>query len=145
MAQPHVVYALIAKRAELAGLIHDLEKRAKQARIDLTHINSTLRLFDPDIRPVSITSKNPAGNRLKYFEPGEMSRLCREALRDATEPLSAQDIVGGVMRAKGLDPDDKSLRQDLVRRFLWALHTMQVAGSIRKIGSGVGARWASPE
>ena len=74
-----------------------------------------------------------------------MSRLCREAIRDANgEALSASDIVLGVMQAKGLDSADAKLRQDLTRRFLWALHPMHVAGTVRKIGHGVGARWAAP-
>jgi hypothetical protein len=48
------------------------------------------------------------------------------------------------MAAKGLDPEDKALRQDLVRRFLWALHRMQIAGNVRRVGKGLGARWALP-
>ena len=140
-----MVYALIAKRAEMAGLIKDLEKRAQQARVDLSHIDATLHLFDPDIAPSGIKAKRPAGQRLRYFEPGEMSRLCREAVWAAKgASLSADDIVLGVMQAKGLDPNDKRLRQDLTRRFLWALHPMQVAGTVRKIGHGVGARWTAP-
>jgi hypothetical protein len=145
MAQSPVVYALIAKRAELAGLIKDLEKRTKQARVDLSHIDATLRLFDPDIRPTSIRAKNPAVKRLSYFEPGEMSRLCREAVWAAKgDALSANDIVLGVMQAKGLDAADDKLRQDLTRRFLWALHPMHISGTVRKIGRGVGAKWAAP-
>ena len=48
MAQSPVVYALVDKRAEITGLIIDLERRTRQARADLVHVDATLHLFDPD-------------------------------------------------------------------------------------------------
>ena len=75
MAQSPVIYAPIEKRSELSGAIEELERKAKQARADLMHIDATLRLFDPDIQPSRIRSKQPAPQRLSYFEPSEMSRI----------------------------------------------------------------------
>lgn len=43
----HVISALIAKRAEIAGLINDLERKIRQHRTDLAHIDRTIGLFDP--------------------------------------------------------------------------------------------------
>jgi hypothetical protein len=47
-ALPHVVTALIAKRAELAGQIEHLQAEVKRATIALDNVESTLRLFAPD-------------------------------------------------------------------------------------------------
>ena len=43
-ALPHVVTALIAKRAELAGAIENLQGQLKQAVVDLDNVESSLRL-----------------------------------------------------------------------------------------------------
>ena len=43
MAEPHVVAALKDKRAELAGIIADLEKRISGHRAGLVHLDVTSR------------------------------------------------------------------------------------------------------
>jgi len=142
MAQSIIIHALVEKRAELSGAILELERQAKQARADLLHIDATLMLFDPDIRPHAIRAKQPTPQRLSYFEAGEMSRTCREVIRDAKgEPVSTEQIVAHVMAAKGLDLGDAKLHRELMKRFLWTLHSMLKAGSVQKVGHGLGARW----
>ena len=51
MAEPHVIGALRNKRAELAGMLRQLEQQLVQQRANLAHVDATMRLFDPDIRP----------------------------------------------------------------------------------------------
>jgi hypothetical protein len=51
MAEQHVVGALRDKRAELAGMLRQLEQQLVQQRANLAHLDATMRLFDPDIRP----------------------------------------------------------------------------------------------
>lgn len=140
MSTSPVIHALIAKRAEVSGIIADLEERTRQARADLVHIDATLRLFDPDTDPDQIAAKKPA-RRQRWFGNGEISRRIREALRDATEPVAAEAIVRAAMADKGLDPEDKAIRQELNRSFLWALHRLHVTGEVQKVGHGLGARW----
>ena len=47
MAESHVVSALVAKRAEIAGVIAQTERQLGQFRADLVHLDATLRLFAP--------------------------------------------------------------------------------------------------
>ncbi|MGA3401942.1 MAG: hypothetical protein ABSC95_22235 [Acetobacteraceae bacterium] len=102
-------------------------------------------LFDPDAKPAAIRANLPPKGRSGLFANGEISRRCRDAIREARgEPVAAEAIVRQAIADKGLDPGDKTLRQDLVRRFLWALHRMQLAGTVRRVGKGLGARWALP-
>jgi hypothetical protein len=139
MADPHVISSLRAKRAELAGLIDALEKQIAQLRADLVHVDGMLRLYQPEHDPTAIRPKQIRG-RNRYFAYGELARLCREALRDAS-PLSVADIVGAVIAAKGFDVGDLALREridDLVKA---ALAPMRRAGSVEKIGQGRGVRW----
>ena len=48
MAEPHVISALVAKRAEVAGDIENAQEALKKLIDDLEHIDATIRLFDPD-------------------------------------------------------------------------------------------------
>ena len=57
MAQSHVIGALRNKRAELAGIVRQLEQQLVQQRANLAHLDATMRLFDPDIRPKEIRPK----------------------------------------------------------------------------------------
>ena len=51
MGEPHVISALSNKRAELAGIVSQLERQLGQQRANLAHLDATMRLFDPNIRP----------------------------------------------------------------------------------------------
>jgi hypothetical protein len=50
MAEPHVIGALRNKRAELDGMLRQLEQQLAQQRTNLAHVDATMRLFDPDLR-----------------------------------------------------------------------------------------------
>ena len=142
MSHSFIISGLIAKRAELSGLITDLEERTHQARADMAHIDATLKLFDPDSVPENIRPKAPAAARSGFFANGEISRRCREAVRRADgKQISAEEIVRWTMAEKGLDPEDAKLRYNMNKRFLGALHRLQMSGAIGKTGQGLGARW----
>ena len=57
MVKLHVLHALRNKRAELAGTLIQLEQQLAPQRAYLTHIDATMRLFDPDIQPNEILPK----------------------------------------------------------------------------------------
>ena len=54
MAEAHVISALRDKRSELAGVVNRLEQELVEHRTNLAHLDATMRLFDPDIRPEEI-------------------------------------------------------------------------------------------
>ena len=56
MGEPHVIGALRDKRSELAGMVISLERQLVQHRASLTHLDATMRLFDPELRPEDIPS-----------------------------------------------------------------------------------------
>jgi hypothetical protein len=56
-ALPHVVTALIAKRAEIAGQIEHLQGQVRRTTVDPDHVEETLRLFVPDIDVVAISPR----------------------------------------------------------------------------------------
>jgi hypothetical protein len=140
MGDTFVISALRGKRAEVAGLIDSLERQIGQHRADLIHIDGVLRLFQPERDPTEIKTRR-AHRRNRYFGRGELARLCLEAFRTATAPLSTPDIVGHVIPAKGFDAGDRALRAaigDLVKA---TLGPMRRRGTVEKIGQGRGVRW----
>lgn len=108
MAEPHVVTALRAKHAELAGENQATEKRLAQLRADLVHLDATLRLFDPNAEPGAILARRPY-RRKGWFSDGELPRRILDTLRISPEPLSASAVTASVMTAKRLDTGDAAM------------------------------------
>ena len=48
MAESHVISVLRAKRAEVGGYNHDLEKKVKTWRTRLAPIDATIKIFSPE-------------------------------------------------------------------------------------------------
>ena len=61
----HAISRLIAKRAELARLITELERELDQHRADMTHIDGALRLLSADLDPETIP---PRRRRYKHTQ-----------------------------------------------------------------------------
>jgi|SRR5208337_2406409 len=127
MAELHVVGALRNKRAELAGLVGQLEKQLVQQRANLTHLDATMRLFDPDIRPQEIRPKQQRERRA-WFRQGECLRLIYDELRDAAQPVTTRELAERIMRLKAM-PTTDDRRRELVQKTLlgslnWAKATI---------------------
>jgi hypothetical protein len=138
MSETHVVSALRKKRAEVAGHVHDLEKKVKTWRARLAHIDETIKIFSPDADPEAIPAKRTY-RRARYFSRGEFARLCLDALRKAERPLTTAEIVASTLEAKGLP---ESLARDLTEKTLAYLRTKLATGSVVKTGATQGTRWA---
>ena len=144
MAEPHVMSALAAKRAEITGLIVALERQITQHQAALAHIDATLRLFDPSVKLAEIAPKRPPHARSPYFVLGEIVDRCRDALRSGGE-VTAEAIAIKAMRDKGLDPADRKLRSDFVKRVHWTLQRMRGNGELDRIGKNANVRWVLPK
>jgi hypothetical protein len=142
MAETHVISALRDKRAELAGLVADLERRLQQTASDLGHLDATLRLFDPTVKMGDIRPKQAAPALSEHFQRGELASRCREALRIAgVNGVTAGDAALAAMKDKGIDPADVKVLDDFAGRMLGTFIRLGHAGLARKTGVGMGARW----
>ena len=109
MAETHVVFALIERRARLAG-----ELRAKQAEVRrmkraLTSIDLCIRMFKTDYEPQSITpkvtlDKNPAG-----LPKGSGSRKALDILRETGVPLTAPELARLILERMGKEPSERAI------------------------------------
>lgn len=126
MADSHVVSALKAKRAEIAGRIQRNQRELQELVIDLDHVDASLRIFDPDIDLDSIRPRLvPIAH--EAFR-GALKRLVLDALRDASQPITTLDIAKHVMAGRGLNPEDKRLQRVMIRRVGSCLMKMREKG-----------------
>jgi hypothetical protein len=118
MVELHVISALRNKRAELAGMLRQLEQQLARQRAGLAHLDATMRLFDPDIRPNEIRPKQPRVHNA-WFAPGECLRLIYDQLREATQPVTTRELAERIMRLKAM-PTADDRRRELVQKTLLA-------------------------
>lgn len=138
MSESHVVSALVAKRAELTGLIEHFQSQIRQISMDVDHLDATLQLFDPDydlssIKPKGIRSSNP------WFAKGEISRLALDALRTASAALSTCDIAEALIARKGIVIAGTKERDRLIKSLLGALQQIRKRGAVEIVGRVKGA------
>jgi hypothetical protein len=121
MGEPHVIGALRNKRAELAGVLRQLEQQLGQQRADLAHLDATMRLFNPDIRPNDIRAKQQRA-RNAWFRPGECLRLIYDELREAPQPLTTRELAERIMRLKAISAADDQRRERIQKTLLGSLN-----------------------
>jgi hypothetical protein len=137
MAELHVIGALRNKRAELDGILRQLEQQLAQQRANLAHVDATMRLFDPDIRPKDIRPKQPR-ERNAWFRQGECLRLIYDQLREATQPVTTRELAERIMRVKAIPPADDQRRERVQKTLLASLNRakqtiarVEIAGVVR--------------
>lgn len=125
----YVLTGLVKRRVELSGEGDAL--RAKLARIatDLGHLDAVIRQFDPEYDMGSIRPKRPQS--LDAAKRGERSRAVLDVLREASEPISAAEMVRRVLADQGQDPADGSLVRQVAKRFEMALARQERRGVVR--------------
>nr|WP_294564718.1 hypothetical protein [uncultured Rhodopila sp.] len=121
MGEPHVISALSNKRAELAGIVSQLERQLGQQRANLAYLDATMRLFDPNIRPNTIRPKQQRA-RSVWFRPGECLRLTYDELRDAVQPMTARELAERIMRVKAMPVVDDRQRELVQKTILGSLN-----------------------
>ena len=121
MGEPHVISALSSKRAELAGIVSQLERQLGQQKANLAHLDATMRLFDPDIRPNTIRPKQQRA-RSAWFRPGECLRLIYDELRDAPRPMTTRELAERIMAVKAMPMADDRQRELVQKTILGSLN-----------------------
>jgi len=138
MAEPHVISALRSKRSELGGVVNQLEQRLEQHRADLAHLDATMRLFDPDIRPQEVRPKQQRV-RSAWFRPGECLRLIYDELRDAPQAVTTRELAERVMRTKAMPTSDDRRRALIQKTILGSLN--RAKETIARIETGGVVSW----
>ena len=152
MAETHVISALRHKRAELAGMLRQLEQQLAQQRANLAHLDATMRLFDPDVRSNEIRPKQ-LRTRNAWFRPSECVRLIYDQLREATQPVTTRELAERIMRLKAMPAADDQRRALVQKTVLGSLNRakqtiarLETAGVVRwRLISAARARCQYPQ
>jgi hypothetical protein len=138
MVELHVMHALRNKRAELAGTLIQLEQQLVRQRADLTHLDATMRLFDPDIQPHEIPPRQRRSH-CTWFRHGECLRLIYDELRDAPQPMTTRELTERIVRVKAIPADDDRSRELMQKTLLSSLN--RAKETIARIESGGVVSW----
>jgi len=142
MAETHVVSALRAKRAEIAGHIHDLEKKLARYRASLASIDATIRVFSPQLDPDAIPPKRTY-RRTRYFAKGELSRRLLDKLRNTDgRTITTAVMVRSIMADKGFAQDEGALFAAICEAAQTVLRRLQKQESVVKTGTSRNAQWS---
>ena len=115
MADPHVISALRARRAELSGELIAAEKRILQLREDIAGLDRTIRVFDPTAEPHTI---RPILRRKKptLIPRGQCSRAVLDMLRHADSPMTAREIAAQLAARYQMDASNMDAMKALVAK-----------------------------
>ena len=141
MAESHVVAGLVAKRAEMAGLIEHHKKETDRLRGELNHLDATIKLFAPEIDVRSLRAKRHR-IRNRYFERGECQRMVLEVFRDAHgAALSSRQIGEALITRKGMTSSSQMIEQ-AQKNAIAVVRRLERAGVIQAVGqAGQGMTW----
>jgi len=130
---------LFDKRSELAGLILQAEKQARELRDDLAHVEATIRILRPGIDLPKIVPKR-VEYRPRYFKRGTLARLITEYMRDhAGAEVAVANILPLAIGDRTLNAAE---RQRIAVGVYEALRRMERKRLVTRAGEGwKGARW----
>lgn len=95
------VSALIARKREIMGEKAYLEKEIERCDEAMSHIDATIRLFDPEFDFSHIKPRRHV-NEDEFFQPGEIPILALEVLRDAGRPLATNAVTTAILKRRGI-------------------------------------------
>jgi hypothetical protein len=139
----HTVWGLKRKRAEIAGIVADHERKLKHWRVALANVDAVLRLMDAEIDPNSIPGKR-VHRRTKYLPGSELTRYALEQIRlaDGT-PISCKAIVEAAMAAHDV-PDNLQVRLSMMARLGRWLNDQAADGALERHGPTHKVLWTLP-
>jgi hypothetical protein len=138
MAEADVISLLRDKRSELAGAMVQLEQQLVQRRADLTHLDATMLLFDPDLL-LGETHSRQQRSRGAWFGRDECLRLIYDELRDAPEPLTTRDLAERIMHVKAMPVADERQRELIQKTILGSLN--RAKQTIARVETAGVVRW----
>lgn len=141
MAESRTVETLRNKAAEIASAITAYEERIAQARVDLAHVNATIALL--------VAGNEGAATRAyvniqSLFKRGELIAMAKATLADG--PANTRELCSAILKAKGLDPNDRVLGKAIGHRLIHALRLHRRTGKLVGMGRSKAAIiWRLPE
>jgi hypothetical protein len=124
--------------AELGGQILENKQRHGELSDQMRHVEAVIKMLDPgySLRAISVKRRKPN----PWFKRGTVYRRAVDAMRTATEPLTAREIAELVLAAANVTDPDKEAVADLTGSILASLRNHKGKG-IERTNDGSPARW----
>jgi len=128
--------------AELGGQILENKEEAQRLAGQMLHVEAVIKMLDPtyNLRRISVKRRQPN----PWFKRGTVCRRAADALRTATEPLTAREIAERVLAAAKVDNPKRAAVADLTGSILASLRN-HVGKGIERTNEGSPARWRLKE
>ena len=144
MADSHVISALSTKRGEILGSIKHYKQIISSLDKDLTNIDATIRIFEPDYKFGSEKIVNK--HRNKFFNNGEAKVLVLEVLKNSSLPISTDKISEIIATNKNLSFVNKTDKSNFQKSVLFALNTCLSNNLVEKVSKdGLSIVWKIKE
>ena len=129
--RPYHFFQLREKQAEVEAEIVRLEARIAEARANVIHIASVIRLFEPkppDAQPRAYQRATKVMKRSRLLD------LYEAALRSSPEPLDTRQPGQRVVAAEGWDAQGRTLRITVSHRIGLMLAKCERRGMVQRVG-----------
>ena len=144
MADSHVISALSTKRGEILGSINHYKQIISSLDKDLTNIDATIKIFEPDYKFGSEKIVNKHRNR--FFNNGEAKVLVLEVLKSNKLPLSTDKLSEIIAVNKNLSFENKTDKSNFQKSILLALNTCLSNNLVEKVSKeGLSIVWKIKE
>ena len=144
MADTHVISALSTKRGEILGSIKHYKQIISSLDKDLTNIDATIKIFEPDYKFGSEKIVNK--HRNKFFNNGEAKVLVLEVLKSSNLPLSTDKISDIIAVNRNLAFENKTDKSNFQKSILLALNTCLSNNLVEKVSKdGLSIIWKIKE
>ena len=144
MADSHVISALSTKRGEILGSIKHYKQIISSLDKDLTNIDATIKIFEPDYKFGSEKIVNKHRNR--FFNNGEAKVLVLEVLKSNKLPLSTDKLSEIIAVNRNLAFENKADKSNFQKSILLALNTCLSNNLVEKVSKdGLSIVWKIKE
>ena len=125
--------------SELGGQILENKEEAQRLAGQMLHVEAVIKMLDPtyNLRRISLKRRKPN----PWFKRGTVYRRAVDALRTASEPMTAREIAERVLEVANIKRPDKAALADLQGSILASLRNHKGKG-VERTNEGSPARWA---
>jgi hypothetical protein len=138
MEHKPALYAIIKLHAELAFRIKRNQDEASGLREDMLHVEAVLKLLEPGFSVRQIAPKRRY-NPNPLFRRGTIFRAALAVLREAPEPMTAEEIASALLASKGVAEPSKAERERMYGAVAASLSNRR--GKIVTADDGRPMRW----
>ena len=123
-----VLHGLLRKRQEIADKLEVAQCQVRQLVLDIDAVDSTIRLFHPDVE-IGVVRIKPVACQHAALRH-ESSQIIFGVLREAPGPMTTHEIVRAVMGARGMNTADHAMVQTTVLRVASTLRKLRNRGKL---------------